>query len=92
MGKDALVAMKNSPKVIEELTNLAKLGKKVEQSQVDDIFAKYGANAVNKAAKATKIPKALQKLIDDKLSPEQIEAIAKTDGVIRKAWDAIKAT
>lgn len=39
---------------------------------------------------ATKVPKALQKLLDAKMTPAQIDEIAKTDGIIKKAWDAMK--
>lgn len=78
---------------MEEIKVLAKLGKKVDQSQVDELVKKYAANPaiLDKAMESTKIPKVLEKMIKNK-TPEEITKMLYKYPKLSKIWNGIKGT
>lgn len=93
IASKAAWVLRKSPKAIEELQALAKLGKKIDQSQVDEIVKKYAANPaiLDKAMESTKIPKVLEKMIKSK-TPEEIEKMLYKYPKLSKIWNGIKGT
>lgn len=88
IGTKALKALKSTPAAAKELEALAKLGNKIEQSQVDEIIGKYAPDVISKATsmvgKSTKMPDVLTKMLETKTPEEVTLIVSKYPGLAAK--------